>query len=115
MAVLNAMSGIAHAWRTQRNLRIQVLCGIVALAVFAALHVSLIAFSIVALVITLVLAFEVLNTAMEALVDLVSPQIHPLAKAAKDAAAGAVLIAALGSLAVGALIAVAALRSGFPR
>jgi diacylglycerol kinase len=115
VAVLNAISGIAHAWRTQRNLRVQVVCGIIAIAVFAALHVSLVALSVIALVITLVLALEVLNTAVEALVDLISPQIHPLAKAAKDAAAGAVLVAALGSLAVGAIVAVAALRGGFPR
>ncbi|MGH7330332.1 MAG: diacylglycerol kinase family protein [Polyangiaceae bacterium] len=115
MAVLNALSGIAHAWRTQRNLRIQVACAVVALAFFAALHVSAVALGLIALVVTLVLALEVLNTAMEALVDLVSPEIHPLAKAAKDAAAGAVLIAALGSLAVGAIVAVAAVQSGLPR
>ena len=111
----NALSGIAHAWRTQRNLRIQLACGVVAIAVFAALHVPMVALAVIVLAIALVLALEVLNTAMEALVDLVSPQMHPLAKAAKDAAAGAVLIAALASLVVGAVLAVAALRSPFPR
>lgn len=111
----DALSGIAHAWRTQRNLRIQLACGVVAIAVFAALHVPMVALAAIVLAIALVLALEVLNTAMEALVDLVSPQVHPLAKAAKDAAAGAVLIAALGSLVVGALLAAAALRSPFPR
>lgn len=108
MAVLkNALSGIAHAWRTQRNLRVQIALAIVALVVFAALHVSAIAFAVVVLTIALVLGFEVMNTSLEALVDLVSPQRHPLAKAAKDAAAGAVLIVALGAAAVGLLLAVA--------
>lgn len=106
MAVLrNALAGIGYAWRTQRNLRIQVTLGIVALVVFAALHVSALAFALLALTIALVLAFEVMNTALEALVDLASPERHPLAKAAKDAAAGAVLIVALGAVAVGLLLA----------
>ena len=52
----------------------------------------------------LVLTLELVNTALEALVDLVSPTYHPLARIAKDAAAGAVLIAGVGSLAVGAAV-----------
>ena len=50
------------------------------------------------------LILEGLNTAVEAAIDLASPQIHPLAKAAKDLAAGMVLIAAIASVAVGGLI-----------
>lgn len=99
-----ALSGVAHAWRTQKNFRIQVGLGVVALAVCAALHVPAVGFAILALAIAVVLALEVLNTAVEALVDLASPQVHPLAKAAKDAAAGAVLIAAAGSVAVAAFL-----------
>ncbi len=72
---------------------------VVAVAVFALLRVTVLAFAILALTIAFVLAFEAMNTALEALVDLVSPERHALAKAAKDAAAGAVLIAALGALA----------------
>lgn len=108
MAVLRyALEGIAHAWRTQRNFRIQVGLAVVAVAVFAWLHVSLQAFAILALAIAFVLAFETMNTALEALVDLVSPEHHALAKAAKDTSAGSVLIAALGALAVGILLALA--------
>jgi diacylglycerol kinase (ATP) len=103
-----ALSGIAHAWHTQRNLRIQAALAAVALAVFAALHASLLTFAVVALAIAIVLALEIMNTALEAVVDLVSPQRHPLAKAAKDAGAGAVLVAALGAAVVGALLLAAA-------
>jgi diacylglycerol kinase (ATP) len=99
-----ALNGIAHAWRTQKSLRIQVALGIGAAIVCAALHVPAGGFAILALTIAVVLAFEVMNTALEALVDLASPQIHPLAKVAKDAAAGAVLIAAAGAVAVGAFV-----------
>jgi diacylglycerol kinase len=108
VAVLKyALEGIAHAWRTQRNFRIQAGLAVVAVAVFALLHASVLAFAILALTIAFVLAFETMNTALEALVDLVSPERHALAKAAKDAAAGSVLIAALGALAVGVLLALA--------
>ena len=108
MAVLKyALEGIAHAWRTQRNFRIQIVLAAVAVVIFALLHASLTAFTILALTIAFVLAFEAMNTALEALVDLVSPERHALAKAAKDAAAGSVLIAALGAVAVGILLALA--------
>lgn len=108
MAVLkHALDGIAHAWRTQRNLRIQVVLAVIAVVVFASLRASVAAFAILALTIAFVLAFETMNTALEALVDLVSPERHALAKTAKDAAAGSVLIAALGALAVGILLALA--------
>lgn len=108
MAVLkHAFEGLVLAWRTQRNFRIQIVLAIVAVAVFAALRAPVLAFAILALTIALVLAFEAMNTALEALVDLVSPERHALAKAAKDAAAGAVLIAALGALAVGSLLVLA--------
>jgi diacylglycerol kinase (ATP) len=108
VAVLKfALDGIAHAWRTQRNFRIQVVLAIVAVVVFAALHAPVLAFAILALTIAFVLALEAMNTALEALVDLVSPERHALAEAAKDAAAGAVLIAALGAVAVGILLVLA--------
>ena len=51
-----------------------------------------------------VLSFETMNTALEAAVDLASPEIHPLAKAAKDCAAGAALIAACMSVVVGLIV-----------
>jgi diacylglycerol kinase len=59
---------------------------------------------VIAFTIALVLILEGLNTAVEAAVDLSSPNFHPLAKAAKDLAAAMVLIASIASLAVGLLI-----------
>ena len=62
-----------------------------------------------ALAVALVAAVELANTALEALVDLVSPGDHPLAKRAKDIAAGAVLVASAGAAAAGACVAYAVL------
>jgi diacylglycerol kinase (ATP) len=80
---------------------------IAALAVLLAalfLRVSPVEFALLALSILFVLFAELINTAVEAVVDLVSPGFHPLAKAAKDTAAGAVLIAACGAGIMGYLI-----------
>jgi len=68
------------------------------------LKVSPLEFALLALSILLVLCAEMMNTAVEAVVDLVSPGFHPLAKIAKDTAAGAVLIAACGAAIMGYLI-----------
>jgi len=99
-----AAAGIAWAFRTQRNVRIQV--GIAAIVVAAALGmgIPLSQVTILVLAITIVLVAELLNSALEATVDLVSPEIHPLAQVAKDAAAGGVLLAAGGAATVGVLI-----------
>ena len=68
------------------------------------LKISRTEWAVIAFTIALVLILEGLNTAVEAAVDLSSPNFHPLAKAAKDLAAAMVLIASLASLAVGLLI-----------
>ncbi|GGL77265.1 diacylglycerol kinase [Deinococcus aerolatus] len=93
-----AWTGVRHAYRSQANFRIEVWAGAAALALAAALRVPL---APVALACALVLALELVNTAVEAVVDLTSPDPHPLARVAKDAAAGAVLVAAAGALVVG--------------
>ncbi len=68
------------------------------------LRVTPIEFALLAISILFVLFAELLNTAVEAVVDLVSPAYHPLAKVAKDTAAGAVLVAAMGAAIMGYLI-----------
>jgi diacylglycerol kinase (ATP) len=68
------------------------------------LRISAVEFALLALSVLFVLCAELLNTAIEAAVDLVSPQFHPLAKIAKDTAAGAVLLAACGAGITGYLI-----------
>ncbi len=96
-----AFAGIGYAWRTQRNLRIHVAVAAVVVVAGLFAHLDRAAWLAIILAIGLVLVAELLNTAVEALVDLVSPARHPLAKAAKDAAAGAVLLAAATAVAVG--------------
>jgi diacylglycerol kinase len=96
-----AFAGLAHAWRTQRHLRIHVGIGLLALVFGAALGLDPAEWAVLLLTITAVLVLEMLNTVIESAVDLASPGYHPLAKVAKDVAAGAVLVAALGSVAVG--------------
>ncbi|GMA14935.1 diacylglycerol kinase [Deinococcus metallilatus] len=93
-----AWSGIAHAYRTQANFRIEVWLGVLAVTLALLLHAPL---APILLSCALVLSLELVNTALEAVVDLASPGFHPLAKAAKDGAAGAVLVASLGALLVG--------------
>lgn len=77
-------------------------CLILLLALF--LRVTPLEFALLALSILFVLCTEMMNTSVEAVVDLVSPEFHPLAKIAKDTAAGAVLIAACGAVIMGYLI-----------
>lgn len=77
-------------------------CLVLLLSLF--LRVTPLEFALLALSILFVLCAEMLNTSVEAVVDLVSPEYHPLAKIAKDTAAGAVLIAACGAAIMGYLI-----------
>jgi diacylglycerol kinase (ATP) len=93
-----AWAGITYAWRTHRNFRIETIIGASALILGVVLNVNL---SSILVMTALVLTLEMINTALEALVDLSSPTYHPLAKIAKDVAAGAVLTASCISLAVG--------------
>jgi diacylglycerol kinase (ATP) len=96
-----AFAGIAYAWRTQRNFRVEVFIGSIALGLGLVLKVNL---SSILVMIALVLTLEMINTALEALVDLSSPTYHPLAKIAKDVAAGAVLLASSISVLVGMVL-----------
>jgi len=96
-----AFAGLGHLLRTQRNARIEVALGLAAVAVGLVLGLSTAEWAVLAVTICLVLILEGLNTSLELAVDLASPQLDPRAKAAKDLAAGMVLIAAIGSVAVG--------------
>lgn len=111
----HAFNGIVNTTRTQPNMRAHVIVAI--LVLLGALVLRLDRFYIVALivVIALVLGLELLNTAVEAIVDMFTEEHHPLAKTAKDAAAGAVLVGAIASVVVGYLIFYAGLRGGGER
>lgn len=99
-----AFRGLVDLFRTQSNARFH--AGAVFAAVFAGywLDISRLEWVAVVLCIAVVLALEAVNTALEYLTDLVSPDYHPLAGKAKDVAAGAVLVAAIGAAVVGGLI-----------
>jgi len=99
-----AFAGVAHLFATQRNAKIHGAAVALVVALGAALGISRVEWAILALTCTLVIAAEGVNTAVEAVVDLASPDFHPLAKVAKDVAAGTVLLTAIGAVAVGLLI-----------
>ncbi len=100
-----AGAGIAYVFQTQRNFRVHTGIGVLAIVLCWALNVTTVESAIIYLTIGAVLVMEILNTALEALVDLtVGQTYHELAKVAKDCAAGAVLMAAIIALLIAALI-----------
>ena len=103
-AFANAGRGLVEAVRTERNLRIDVACAVVAVVLGFALRIDAASWLAVIICIGMMLALETVNTAIEAVVDLASPGYHELARKAKDCAAGAALAGAAASLAVGAVV-----------
>ncbi|NEQ54777.1 MAG: diacylglycerol kinase family protein [Leptolyngbya sp. SIO3F4] len=100
-----AWAGITYAIKTQRNFRIHLAIGLVALILGILLHIHLVEAAIISVTISIVLVMELMNTALESVVDLtVGQTYHELAKIAKDCAAGAVLISAIAALIVAAFI-----------
>lgn len=85
-----AFWGLWMAFRSERNLHIQLTAAVLVLAVSLKIHVSETHLMIILILIGGVISLELMNTALERLVDLVTKEWHPLAKAAKDIAAGAV-------------------------
>ena len=100
-----AIAGVNYTFVTQRNFRIHTIMGSLALSLGVLLKITPVEMAIIALTSALVLALELLNTAIESVVDLtVKKSYHELAKIAKDCAAGAVLISAIAALMVAAFI-----------
>lgn len=97
----NALRGISHAVRNERNMRFHLFAAACVAVLAAWLKVSVRDWLFLGAAVFGVLTAEMINTAVERAVDLASPREHEMAKAAKDAAAGAVLIAALFAVAVG--------------
>jgi len=96
-----AFRGVSYLIRTERNAQIELVIGVMVIALAAWLGIAALEWAIVVLAIALVLGLEALNTAIELTVTLASPERHPLAQAAKDVAAAAVLIAVVGAVIVG--------------
>lgn len=99
-----AFEGIAYVLRTQRNARVHVAvaCGVVVAAIF--FRVTAIEWAILVLTMGVVFSAEMINSVAELAVDLLTERHHPMAKAAKDVAAGAVLVVALAAVGVGVAI-----------
>lgn len=99
-----AIEGIIYTARTQKHMRNHFLAALLVLLAVLFLKVTPLEFALLTISVCFVLFAELVNTALEVVVDLVSPDYHPLAKVAKDAAAGGVLVAAIGAAVMGYLI-----------
>lgn len=104
-----ALNGIVVAWRRESSFRTQSTLGIVVAVVLVALRPPLVWWAIITLTISVVLAMELMNSALEALVDHLHPERHPEIRVIKDMAAGGVLLASAGALIVGFILIIAAL------
>lgn len=99
-----AIRGIVIAIKAQRNVRFHLAAAIAVVVIGLLLPVSPIEFALLMVAIAIVMVAELINSAMETSVDLVTKEYHPLAKDAKDIAAGGVLFAALMALVMGCVI-----------
>lgn len=99
-----AFTGIATLFRSETNAKIHLFCTIGVIIVGFYFSISTIEWCLVTLAISMVLAAEGFNTAIEFLTDLVSPDFHPLAGKTKDVAAGAVLLTAFGAIIIGGIV-----------
>jgi diacylglycerol kinase len=101
---VHAWNGVVYAVRTQRNARVHATIAAAAIALGIALKISPVEFALIFVAITGVFITEMINTVVEAMVDLVTPQYHPLARVAKDVAAGVVLVNAALSVIIGLFV-----------
>lgn len=100
----HAIEGIIQAIRTQLNIRIEFIFALLVLTTCFFTDLSKVEFLIITITITMVIAAELINTAVENVVDLYVNYYHPLAKIAKDAAAGAVLVTSINAVIVGFVV-----------
>lgn len=105
-----AIEGIIYSVKTQRHMRYHLVAALVVLLVGLMVNVSRTELILLSMAIILVLVTEMLNTALEVAIDMIAEEFHPQAKAAKDIAAGVVLVASAGALILAYLILYPALR-----
>ncbi len=99
-----AFQGLADLFRSQPNARIHLFATLVVVVAGWGLHISHLEWLALVICVAMVMALEAMNTALEYLTDLVSPEFHPLAGKVKDVAAAAVLIGAFGAVVVGLIV-----------
>jgi len=100
----NAFKGIGFSLKTQRNAQIHIVVALLVVLLGFVLKLNITEWIIIVLAIALVLAAELINTSIEFLIDLLSPEYHEKAGRAKDIAAGAVLLCAIGATIAGLFI-----------
>jgi diacylglycerol kinase (ATP) len=98
------MSGVVYTFKTQRHMRIHLYVVLVVLLVGMLVNFGLRELMVLLFTVSLVVIAEMFNSAIEATVDLIQPNYHPLAKFAKDIAAGAVLITSILAVVIGGLL-----------
>ena len=106
-----AIEGIIYSVRTQRHMRYHLLSALSALLLSLVIGISRIEFIVLSMAVILVIVTEMLNTAIETAIDMISEEYHPKAKIAKDIAAGVVLVASIGAAILAYLILYPALRA----
>ncbi|WNB93949.1 diacylglycerol kinase family protein [Bacillus sp. NEB1478] len=99
-----AFEGIVAVFKNEQNFKIHTIISVVVILTAIALDFSNLRMIILLIIIGMVLALELVNTAVEKTVDLVTQNVHPLAKQAKDAAAGAVLVFSIFAVIIGILL-----------
>jgi undecaprenol kinase len=99
-----AIVGILHAIRNERNMKIHTVVAVIVIILGLFYQLSAIEWMLIVFAIGGMLSLELMNTAIERVVDLVTKDFHPLAKQAKDVAAGAVFIYAILSVLIGCII-----------
>ena len=100
----DAFNGLKESFLTQVNFRIHIVAAVIAILMGIWLHISVIEWAVLILTISMVIVCEQMNTAIEYLVDFISPEYHIMAGKIKDLAAGAVLFTAVAAIATGIFI-----------
>lgn len=103
-SVKNCLDGISYVTKNEKNFKREIALGIIALILSYILKIDKIEFIIILTMICLVLTAEIINTAIERTVDLVTKECHELARIAKDVSAGSVLVTSIFSLIIGIII-----------
>lgn len=98
------MRGILTAVQTERNMKIHIAAALIVFIAAALLQLDRIRWLFLLLAVSVVFIAELVNTAVEAIIDLISPDEHELARVAKDTAAGAALVAAAFAVVIGILV-----------
>lgn len=99
-----ACRGVIHVMRSERHFTYHLIAAALVIVAGWVAHITIFEWIALTVAIGLVLLAEMLNTAIERLMDLLHPEVHPQVKVIKDVAAGAVLVAAIAALIIGVMV-----------